>query len=86
MNSFRATNKAEAGKKLALVEKEISAQFIKLNSRKLIPLLLCLEDAVNSLEIEIARSYLVENKFQEAPELLLCINRLLGNGTTCLTA
>lgn len=70
MTLFRATSKPEAGRKLALIEREILAQAPKFNSRKVIPLLLCLEDAVNNLEISISRTQKINKKFEGFPKHL----------------
>lgn len=70
MTLFRATSKAEAGRKLALIDKEILAQAPKFNSRKVVPLLLCLEDAVNNLEISISKTHKIDKTFGEHPEHL----------------
>ena len=67
---FRAATKAEAGRKMALIDKEILAQAPKFNSRKVVPLLLCLEDAVNNLEISISKAHKIDKIFDRHPEHL----------------
>jgi hypothetical protein len=62
LSEFRASTKAEAARQLVLVKNEILEQSRKFNSRKTVPLLLCLEDAINNLEIEICRSQEVDKK------------------------
>lgn len=62
MTEFRASTKAEAARQLVLVNKEILEQSRKFNSRKVVPLLLCLEDAINNLEISICKREEVDNE------------------------
>jgi len=61
--------KAEAAKKLALNREDFVIQSSKLNCRKMIPILLCLDDAVSNLEKTVLTAHKVQNQFGEAPEL-----------------
>jgi len=62
LTEFSASTKAEAARQLVIVNKEILEQSRKFNSRKTLPLLLCLEDAINNLEISICKSEEVDKK------------------------
>jgi len=75
---FKATNKGKAGRKLALIQKEISAQCSKLNRMDLIPLLLCLEDAMNNFEIVCLKSFRVDKEYQENEDLRLSIIQFIN--------
>ena len=48
---FKATSKAEAGKKLAKLNEEIASKIPLFNSLRVIPILLCIEDLINTVEI-----------------------------------
>lgn len=75
MTQFKATSKAEAARKLASIKKEILNQAQKFNSRKTIPLLLCLEDAVNNLEIELCRTRRIDKLSH--PEINLALDNFI---------
>lgn len=71
MTRFRATTKAEAGKQLALIKKEILDTSSKLNCMNLIPLLLRFEDAINNLEISCLKSIRVDKELSQEQDLYL---------------
>lgn len=75
MTEFKATNKAEAARKLALIDKEILDQAKFLNSKKFIPMLLCLEDAIHNLELDICKNREV-NRFNQ-PTINLALEYFL---------
>lgn len=64
---FKASSKAEAGRKLALITQEIQNRVKKFNSVRSIPMLLCSEDAINNLEIEIHKARNIKKEFDEFP-------------------
>ena len=66
---FNVKTKAEAAKKLAQVKQEFMNQSSNLNRRRIIPALLCLEDAVYNIAIDILAAHRVDNHFEESPEL-----------------
>ena len=76
MTEFKASTKAEAARQLLIIKKDILEQAQKLNSRKIIPLLLCLEDAINNLEVSILKSEEVEKK-PIHPMINLALNNLI---------
>jgi len=62
-NIFKATNKAEAGRKLVSLNQDIQRRIKKFNSIRSLPILLCLEDAISNLEINIQKARKVEKRF-----------------------
>jgi len=63
--SFKAKTKEDAGRELARVESEISRVVVSLDPLEFVPILLCLEDAINNLEITIIRSRRIEGNLYE---------------------
>lgn len=78
MTRFRATTKAEAGRHLALIQKEIFDTSSKLNCMELIPLLLRLEDAINNLEISCLKSVRVDKEFSQEQDLRFSAARFIS--------
>ena len=66
---FNIRTKAEAAKKLALVKQEFLKLSSNLNCRRLIPTLMCLDDAVYNMAKEVYAAHRVDNHFKESPEL-----------------
>jgi len=62
---FKATNKAEAGRKLVSINQDIQHRVKEFNSIRSLPILLCLEDAINNLEIRVQKARKVEKKFDK---------------------
>lgn len=60
MTQFTAKTKGEAAKKIPLIRAQIIKEASSFNSKRTIPLLLCLEDAVNSLEIDACKRKPIE--------------------------
>lgn len=58
MNTLRAANKTEAGRLLGMVNSQLMVESSRTNRIDTILLLLCLEDAINNLEINFLRSKL----------------------------
>jgi hypothetical protein len=73
MGSDRISNKAEAGRGLVAVDKEIVAMSRSLNKVALIPMLLCLEDAINNFEIQVLKHDRVYEVYDNIPELRFAI-------------
>lgn len=65
---FKATSKAEAGRKLASITLDIQNRVKKFNFFRSLPILLCLEDAINNLEINVQKAQKVEKKFEGSPD------------------
>lgn len=78
MTRFRATTKTEAGRQLALIQKEILDTSSKLNCMDLIPLLLHLEDAINNLEISCLKSIRVDKEFSQEQDLYFSVARFIS--------
>jgi hypothetical protein len=57
MGNLEGLDKAAVGRRLAQVNNDIQAMSVKLNKSLSIPLVLCLEDAMQSLQIDCARQY-----------------------------
>ena len=66
---FNVKTKAEAVKKLGLVKQEFLELSSNLNCRRLIPMLLCLEDAVSNIAKDVIAAHRIDNHFKESPEL-----------------
>lgn len=64
MGNFKARSKEEAGRELARIKKEIAKVVSSLDPMELVPLLLCLEDAVNNLEIMCIKSMRLEENLK----------------------
>lgn len=60
---FKANTKSEAWKKFTLINREISQRVQGFNSIRSLPILLCLEDAINNLEISLSRAHKIEKNF-----------------------
>jgi hypothetical protein len=71
LTSFKAKTKEEAARKLMLIKNDIVSKASKLNQAKTLPLLLCLEDAINNLEIGLAKKHHAQREFDGSPELLM---------------
>jgi hypothetical protein len=57
LGNLRELDKAAIGRRLAKANSDIQAMSAKLNKSISVPLLLCLEDAMQSLQIDVARQY-----------------------------
>ena len=66
---FTVKTKAEAAKNLARVKQEFLELSSHLNCRRLIPMLLCLEDAVENIVKVFYVAHRIDNRFKESPEL-----------------
>lgn len=71
MDSYKIATKAEAGKTLGVVNRDINVQASKFNGKRALPFLMCLDDAVDNLHNELQRSQLTGSNLQITPELLL---------------
>lgn len=77
MGHFIATSKAEAGRKLASINEEIASFSKKLNCLDYIPLLLCLEDAINNFETSFLQAVMINEKFKDNKDLRLSISQFI---------
>lgn len=77
MEDFKATNRAEAGRKLAEIDQKLERYGSKFNIKKFVPLILCLEDAVNSLEIQVIKSAYVDKAFEKFPDVLVIFYQVI---------
>ncbi|MGA2768576.1 MAG: hypothetical protein ABSF24_09730 [Candidatus Bathyarchaeia archaeon] len=68
MSNFKASNKAEAGRQLEKVNNQLKAEYSKNNHIDTILLLLCLEDAINNLEIKFLKFNLTNGLEKEEHE------------------
>lgn len=74
---FKATTKADAGRRLAELKTKLSDYGNGFNSKKFVPLILCLEDAVNSCEIQIIKAVFAEKAFEQTPVIRLILRQLI---------
>lgn len=72
MKNIKDLNKVEAGNKLALVQKEIHGKSSKLNKSITIPILLCLEDAVENCQLKLKKNQ-VDKIFENNKEIHIVI-------------
>ncbi|MCL4429750.1 MAG: hypothetical protein M1167_03250 [Chloroflexi bacterium] len=56
MTEFTATSRGEAARKIVEIDQEIYKEASNFNAKRTIPLLLCLEDAIDNLSNEIIRT------------------------------
>ena len=70
---FAVTSKAEAGRYLVSLKKDIQNHVKSINSQRSLPILLCLEDAINNLEISLHKARTVEKKFEKSHDRYLAI-------------
>jgi len=70
---FAITSKAEAGRYLVSLKQDIQNRVQSFNSKRSLPILLCLEDAINNLEISLQRARKVEKKFEKFHDRYLAI-------------
>lgn len=71
-------NKAEVGRKLAQVNKEILDTSSKLNKSVSIPILLCLEDAVENCQLDVLKQNQVDKGFNSVRGMNFLINMFLA--------
>lgn len=68
MSNFKASSKAQAGRQLEIVNNQLKAEYSKNNHVDTILLLLCLEDAINNLEIRFLKFNLMDGLEKEEHE------------------
>ena len=79
---FKVTNKAEAGRKLVSINQDIQHRVKEFNSIRSLPILLCLEDAINNLEVRVQKAQKVEKQFEKFNDqyfaIVNCITQWYG--------
>ena len=76
MTQFTAKTKGEAARKIPLIKAQIIEEASSFNSKRTIPLLLCLEDSVNNLEIKTCKRQPVERNVNH-PLINLALTNLI---------
>jgi hypothetical protein len=66
---FQVKTKAEAAKKLATIKQKFQELSSNQNCRRMIPALLCLDDAVSNMVKDVYATHRVKRHFEELPEL-----------------
>lgn len=74
MKNLRDLSKAEVGRKLAQVNREILDTSSKLNKSVSIPILLCLEDAVENCQLEVLKQNQIDKSFNTVEGMNFLIN------------
>jgi hypothetical protein len=77
VSTFKATSKNKAGKQLGIIKAKIASESSKYNRTDLVPILLCLEDAVNNFEIVCIRHARTGEKHENHDEFILSTNQLI---------
>jgi hypothetical protein len=70
---FAITSKAQAGRYLVSLKQDIQNRVQSFNSKRSLPILLCLEDAINNVEINLQRDRKVEKKYEKSHDKYLAI-------------
>jgi hypothetical protein len=78
LENLENLNKEEVGRKLTHVNKEIQATASKLNKSVCIPMLLCLEDAVENSQLDVLKQNLADASLNNVGEIHFLINMFLA--------
>jgi len=74
LHMFKTSDKSEAMKELIRISDDIEKSFANFNTLRTIPTILCLEDAINSLNIEYQRNTKTETEYKPDPRHLAIVN------------